>query len=171
MKLQQGQIAVVTGAASGIGLALAVRFASAGLSVVLADVEVGRLASAEASVRSRGVEALSVQTDVSKAESVQALVEAAVERFGAVDIVCNNAGVSSPGDPWFGPLSTWQWVMDVNFWGVVHGCRAFLPIFIERGGGHIVNTASIAGSCPGQGPRTTRASTPSWRSARTSTTW
>ena len=151
MKLQQGQIAVVTGAASGIGLALAVRFASAGLSVVLADVEVGRLASAEASVRSRGVEALSVQTDVSKAESVQALVEAAVERFGAVDIVCNNAGVSSPGDPWFGPLSTWQWVMGVNFWGVVHGCRAFLPILIERGG-HIVNTASIAGLMPGPGP-------------------
>jgi NAD(P)-dependent dehydrogenase (short-subunit alcohol dehydrogenase family) len=152
MKLQRGQVAVVTGAASGIGLALAVRFANAGLSVVLADVEVGRLASAEATVRARGVEALSVETDVSKAESVQALAKAAVERFGGVDIVCNNAGVSSPGDPWFGPLSTWQWVMDVNFWGVVHGCRAFLPIFIERGGGHIVNTASIAGLLPGTGP-------------------
>jgi NAD(P)-dependent dehydrogenase (short-subunit alcohol dehydrogenase family) len=152
MKLQRGQVAVITGAASGIGLALAVRFASAGLSVVLADVEAGRLASAEESVRSRGVEALGVETDVSRAESVQALAEAAVERFGGVDIVCNNAGVSSSGDPWFGPLSTWQWVMDVNFWGVVHGCRAFLPILIERGGGQIVNTASIAGLVPGPGP-------------------
>ena len=152
MKLQRGQVAVVTGAASGIGLALVERFASAGLSVVLADVEAGQLASAEASVRPRGVEALSVQTDVSSPGSVHALAEATVERFGAVDIVCNNAGVSSLGDPWFGPLSMWQWVMGVNFWGVVHGCRAFLPLLTQRGGGHIVNTASIAGLLPGTGP-------------------
>ena len=101
MKLQQGQVAVVTGAASGIGLALAVRFASAGLSVVLADVEVGRLASAEASVRSRGVEALSVETDVSKAESVQALAEAAVERFGQ----STSSATTLASPPWVTPGS------------------------------------------------------------------
>src|SRR5262245_14820103 len=86
MELQRGQVAVVTGAASGIGLALAERFASAGLSVVLADVEKGRLAAVEASVRARGVEVLSVETDVSRAESVLAMAAAAVERFGGVDL-------------------------------------------------------------------------------------
>lgn len=151
MELQRGQVAVVTGAASGIGLALAERLASAGLSIVLADVEKARLAAAEASVRARGVEALSVETDVSRAESVEALAVAAVERFGGVDLVCNNAGVSTRCDPWSGPLSTWEWVMSVNFWGVLYGCRAFLPVLQERGGGHIVNTASIAGLLPGIG--------------------
>jgi NAD(P)-dependent dehydrogenase (short-subunit alcohol dehydrogenase family) len=151
MELQRGQVAVVTGAASGIGLALAERFASAGLSVVLADIEKRRLAGAEASVRLRGVEALSVETDVSRAESVEALAAVAVERFGGVDLVCNNAGVSTRADPWLGPLSTWEWVMGDNFWGVVHGCRTFLPVLRERGGGHMVNTASVAGLLPGFG--------------------
>jgi NAD(P)-dependent dehydrogenase (short-subunit alcohol dehydrogenase family) len=80
------------------------------------------------------------------------LAGAAVERFGSVHVVCNNAGVSSGADPWFGPLSAWGWVLGVNLWGVIHGIRAFLPILINQGEGHIVNTASIAGLTPGSGP-------------------
>jgi NAD(P)-dependent dehydrogenase (short-subunit alcohol dehydrogenase family) len=93
-----------------------------------------------------------VRTDVSDAGAVQALARAAVERFGSVQVVCNNAGVASGADPWFGPLSAWEWVMGVNLWGVIHGIRAFLPILINQGEGHIVNTASTAGLNPGSGP-------------------
>jgi NAD(P)-dependent dehydrogenase (short-subunit alcohol dehydrogenase family) len=98
------------------------------------------------------VEALAVRTDVSDAAAVEALARAAVERFGSVHVVCNNAGVASGADPWFGPLSAWEWVVGVNLWGVIHGIRAFLPILINQGEGHIVNTASIAGLNPGSGP-------------------
>jgi NAD(P)-dependent dehydrogenase (short-subunit alcohol dehydrogenase family) len=147
MELTQGQVAVVTGGGSGIGLALANRFASAGLHVVLADVQEDALAAAKAEVEGHGVEVLTVPTDVSKEADVQALAAATLERFGAVHVVCNNAGVAGRSDPWFGPLSSWEWVMGVNFWGVVHGCRTFLPHLV--GGGHIVNTASIAGLYPG----------------------
>jgi NAD(P)-dependent dehydrogenase (short-subunit alcohol dehydrogenase family) len=147
MELTQGQVAVVTGGGSGIGLALANRFASAGLHVVLADVQQDALATAKAEVEGHGVEVLTVPTDVSKEADVQALAAATLERFGAVHVVCNNAGVAGRSDPWFGPLSSWEWVMGVNFWGVVHGCRTFLPHLV--GGGHIVNTASIAGLYPG----------------------
>ncbi|MET0457649.1 MAG: SDR family NAD(P)-dependent oxidoreductase [Ilumatobacteraceae bacterium] len=150
MELEAGQVAVVTGGGSGIGLALAERFAAAGLHVVLADVQEDALDAAADRIRARGVEALAVRTDVSKVADVQALAERTLERFGAVHVVCNNAGVSARSDPWFGPLASWEWVMGVNFWGVVHGCRAFLPHL--AGGGHIVNTASIAGLMTGFGP-------------------
>jgi NAD(P)-dependent dehydrogenase (short-subunit alcohol dehydrogenase family) len=150
MELQAGQVAVVTGAASGIGLALAERFAGAGLHIVMADVEEPALTEAADKVAGLGVDTLAVPTDVSREDAVQALAAATLERFGRVDVVCNNAGVAAPGDPWFGPLSSWEWVMNVNFWGVVHGCRAFLPHLV--GGGHFVNTASIAGLMPGFGP-------------------
>ena len=93
---------------------------------------------------------LTVHTDVSKEAEVQALAEQTLERFGAVHVVCNNAGVAARSDPWFGPIASWEWVMGVNFWGVVHGCRAFLPHL--AGGGHIVNTASIAGLMTGFAP-------------------
>jgi NAD(P)-dependent dehydrogenase (short-subunit alcohol dehydrogenase family) len=152
MELAQGKVAVVTGAASGIGLALAERFAAAGLSLALADVEETALGRAAEKVASTGVEVLAQRTDVSQEADVAALAAATRERFGGVDVVCNNAGVAGKGDPWFGPLSTWEWVIGVNFWGVVHGVRAFLPLLIERGGGHIVNTASIAGLYPGLTP-------------------
>jgi NAD(P)-dependent dehydrogenase (short-subunit alcohol dehydrogenase family) len=149
MELDSGKVAVVTGAASGIGFALAERFASAGLAVVLADVEEGALGAAAEKVGAAGVETLAVRTDVSQEAEVAALAEAAVQRFGGVDVVCNNAGVAARSDAWFGSLSSWEWVMGVNFWGVVHGVRAFLPHLMARGGGHIVNTASIAGLYPG----------------------
>ena len=152
MELAPGKIAVVTGAASGIGLGLAERFAAAGMPVVLADVDEAALEAAAGRVAARGVEALAVPTDVSDEGSVQALAAAALERFGAVHVVCNNAGVSSSSDPWFGPLSAWTWVLGVNLWGVIHGVRAFLPILLSQGEGHIVNTASSAGLGPGVGP-------------------
>jgi NAD(P)-dependent dehydrogenase (short-subunit alcohol dehydrogenase family) len=150
MELQGGQVAVITGAGSGIGLALAERFASAGLNIVAADVQDDALATAAEKIAAHGVEVHTVRCDVSKEEQVAALVEATLGRFGGVHVVCNNAGVAAQADPWFGPLSAWEWVMGVNFWGVVHGCRAFLPHLI--GGGHIVNTASIAGLYPGFSP-------------------
>lgn len=152
VELTEGKVAVVTGAASGIGLALAERFARAGLDVVLADVERTALAAAEQKVAGLGARTLAVATDVSDEASVQALAAAAVERFGAVHLVCNNAGVSSASDPWFGPLSAWKWVLGVNLWGVIHGIRAFLPLLATQGAGHIVNTASIAGLLPGFAP-------------------
>jgi NAD(P)-dependent dehydrogenase (short-subunit alcohol dehydrogenase family) len=147
MELTAGQVAVVTGGASGIGLAMAESFARVGLSVVLADVQADALAAAESIVSKLGVSVLGVRTDVSKEADVQALEAATLERFGRVDVVCNNAGVGGAGDPWFGPVATWDWVMGVNFWGVVHGVRAFLPHMLDNGG-HIVNTASIAGLYP-----------------------
>jgi NAD(P)-dependent dehydrogenase (short-subunit alcohol dehydrogenase family) len=150
MELARGNVAVVTGAASGIGFALAERFATAGLNVVLADVQDDALATAADKIGAHGVETLTVRTDVSKEAEVQALVAATIERFGAVHIVCNNAGVASLADPWFGPTKSWEWVLGVNLWGVIHGCRAFLPHL--AGGGHIVNTASVAGLFPGFGP-------------------
>ncbi len=149
MELGPGKIAVVTGAASGIGLALANAFAAAGCSVVLADIDQAALDAAAAEVGAHGVDTLTMVTDVSKAEAVEALAAATMERFGAVHIVCNNAGVGGAGDPWLGGIETWEWVIGVNLWGVVHGVRAFLPHIVMSGGGHIVNTASIAGLFPG----------------------
>jgi NAD(P)-dependent dehydrogenase (short-subunit alcohol dehydrogenase family) len=152
MELSAGKVAVVTGAGSGIGFALAERFASAGLDIVLADIEQSALAAAEDKIAAHGVQTLAIVTDVSDEASVLALAAAATDRFGAVHLVCNNAGVESGGDAWFGPTSSWTWVLGVNLWGVIHGIRAFLPGMVGQGEGHIVNTASIAGLYPGFSP-------------------
>jgi NAD(P)-dependent dehydrogenase (short-subunit alcohol dehydrogenase family) len=152
MELSAGKVAVVTGAASGIGLGLAERFARAGLHVVLADVEQAALEAAERKVAALGVSTLAVLTDVSDEAAVHALAASAVDRFGTVHVVCNNAGVSSVADPWSGPISAWKWVFGVNLWGVIYGIRAFLPVLAAQGEGHIVNTASVAGLIPGAGP-------------------
>jgi NAD(P)-dependent dehydrogenase (short-subunit alcohol dehydrogenase family) len=143
-----GKVAVVTGAASGIGLAIAEKCVSEQMKVVLADVEEDALELAADKLAQRGT-VLAVPTDVSVAESVDELRRQA-EAFGPVHLVCNNAGVSSagPGAAWEKPISAWQWVLDVNLWGVIHGIRAFLPAMVERDQGHIVNTASIAGLLP-----------------------
>ena len=125
MEIKSGQVAVVTGAASGIGFALASAFARRGMSVVLADVQQDALDTAEAAIGDLGVATLAVRTDVRQAENLVALADATLARFGVVNVVCNNAGVSGAGDPWSGPLASWEWVMGVNFWGVVHGVRAF----------------------------------------------
>ncbi|MEM9516809.1 MAG: SDR family NAD(P)-dependent oxidoreductase [Actinomycetota bacterium] len=152
MELGTDTVVVITGAGSGIGLAMANAFAAAGCKLVLADINEDDLTTADGEVRAaHGVETMTSVTDVSQAEQVEALATATVERFGAVHVVCNNAGVTGKGDPWIGPIETWTWTMGVNFWGVVHGVRAFLPRILESGGGHIVNTASIAGLFPGFG--------------------
>jgi NAD(P)-dependent dehydrogenase (short-subunit alcohol dehydrogenase family) len=149
VELGEGKVAVVTGAASGIGLAMANAFAAAGCSVVLGDVQMDALDVAAAEVGAHGVETLTRRTDVSKREQVEELASATIDRFGAVHVVCNNAGVAGAGDPWLGSIEAWEWVMGVNFWGVVHGVRTFLPHIVMSGGGHIVNTASMAGLYPG----------------------
>lgn len=146
MQVEAGQVAVVTGGGSGIGRALVERCAAAGMKVVVADVDADAAAEVAAGL---DVETLVQRVDVAREDEVEALAAAAVERFGRVHLVCNNAGVVARSDPWTGPLSAWKWVMDVNFWGVVHGVRAFLPHLVVGGGGHIVNTASVAGILPG----------------------
>ena len=148
MELTAGKVAVVTGAASGIGLALAERFARSGLDVVLADIEQPALQAASEKIAGLGAKTLAVPTDVSDEAAVNALAAAAIDRFGAVHVVCNNAGVGSNADPWSGPLSAWKWVLGVNLWGVIHGIRAFLPLLAAQSEGHIVNTSSMAGLVP-----------------------
>ena len=152
MKDLAGRTAVITGAASGMGRAFAERFADAGMNIVLADVEVPRLEEATAGVTARGVEAIAVPTDVSDADAVDRLRDAALARFGKVNVVCNNAGVAGSLTGVGVDLNDWRWVLGVNLWGVVHGHRSFLPHLLEHGDGHIVNTASMAGHFPGHGP-------------------
>jgi len=146
-----GRVAVVTGAASGIGLGLATRFAQEGMRVVLADVEELALDKACAGLRERGFEVLGVPTDVSQAESVEQLAERTLAHYGGVHILCNNAGVGGGfSKVWEASLKDWEWVLGVNLWGVIHGVRTFVPIMLSQGTvGHIVNTASIAGLVPG----------------------
>ncbi|MDF9812454.1 SDR family NAD(P)-dependent oxidoreductase [Streptomyces sp. SPB162] len=145
MELRAGQTAVVTGAASGIGYAMAERFAAEGLRVVLADVEEGALDKAVARLREGGAEAVGQLTDVSERASVDALAEAAYGAFGAVHVLCNNAGVGSgaEGRMWEHDPKDWQWAFSVNVWGVFHGIQAFLPRMLAAGEpGHVVNTSS-----------------------------
>lgn len=149
-----GKVAVVTGAASGIGLGLARRFAVEGMKVVLGDVEKGALETAVSELQASGAQVEGVVTDVTDPAQVQALADAAMSRFGAVHVVCNNAGVGGGGLSWEVPLTTWEWVIGVNLWGVIHGVRTFAPLLIGQPEGHMVNTASVAGlvAAPFMGP-------------------
>jgi NAD(P)-dependent dehydrogenase (short-subunit alcohol dehydrogenase family) len=146
-----GKVAVVTGAASGIGRGMCEAFADAGMRVVLADVERSALERTTGELRARGAGVHAVVTDVSKPDQLDALAAETLRHFGAVHVVCNNAGVASETVPsWSGTLDDWSWVLGVNLMGVIHGVRTFLPILIDRGeGGHIVNTASLAGLVTG----------------------
>ena len=144
--VQPGHVAVVTGAGSGIGAALAAAFGAAGGKVVLADVEVKAIERVAESLRAEGVEVLTVPTDVADAEAVANLARATVERFGHVDVLCNNAGVSTFNLLADQTLPDWRWVLGVNLWGVIHGVQTFVPIMLRTGTpGHVVNTSSIAG--------------------------
>jgi NAD(P)-dependent dehydrogenase (short-subunit alcohol dehydrogenase family) len=147
----EGRVAVVTGGASGLGLAMAQRFAEAGMNIVLGDIEAEPLAMAEAAIAAKGVKVLPVRTDVAKSEDVETLAESAYQRFGAVHILCNNAGVGgSPGPMWELSADDWKWVIDVDLWSVVHGVRSFVPRMIAGGEeAHVVNTASVAGLVSG----------------------
>jgi NAD(P)-dependent dehydrogenase (short-subunit alcohol dehydrogenase family) len=126
---------------------MAKRFARAGMSVVLADVEPDPLREATAAIEALGADALGVPTDVSDIASVEALRDEALSAFGAVHVVCNNAGIGDRSET----LEEWQWVMGVNFWGVVHGMRTFLPLLVEQDEGHMVNTSSMSGLMPAYG--------------------
>jgi NAD(P)-dependent dehydrogenase (short-subunit alcohol dehydrogenase family) len=140
------RVAVITGGAGGIGAALGNAFAARGAKLVLADLDEKGLGGVVRDLEKSGAQVLGVPTDVSKPESVEALAEATLHRFGAVHVVCNNAGVAT-----FGPIAKstrkdWEFTMNVNFWGVVNGVQSFVPRLIAQGqGGHVVNTASMAG--------------------------
>lgn len=144
-----GRVAVVTGAASGIGLALAHRFADEGMKVMLADIEEGPLAAAEAAIKAKGVTAMAVRTNVMVEAEIRRLADTAFSTWGNVHVLCNNAGVgggTGADGIWNVPREDWDWVLGVNFSGVLHGIRHFVPRMLAAGEpGHIVNTASVAG--------------------------
>lgn len=151
METFEGKVAVVTGGASGLGLAMALRFAEAGMNIVIGDIEAEPLAMAEAAIAAKGVKVLPQRSDVAKADDVEALAESAYRRFGAVNVLCNNAGVGgSTGNMWELSVEDWRWVIDVDLWSVVHGVRSFVPRMIASGQeAHVVNTASVAGLVSG----------------------
>ena len=149
MKNFQGKVAVITGAASGIGRGLAERCAQEGMRVVLGDIEGSALSKTAAEMKAAGADVLPVTTDVSKAEDVQALARQVLDTYGAVHLLCNNAGVGAGTTVWESTLNDWQWTVGVNMWGVIYGLHTFVPIMLAQGEeGHIVNTASIAGVLP-----------------------
>lgn len=144
-----GRVAVITGAASGLGRAMAERFARAGMKVVLADIEAGPLAEAVAGLRAAGYDATGVPTDVADAGAVQQLARSAFDAYGAVHMLCNNAGVVKRARAWELTDDDWRWVLGVDLWSVIHGLRAFVPRMLDQAeGGHIVNTASMAALLP-----------------------
>lgn len=151
MKVLKGRTAVITGAASGLGLETARLAAERGMNVVMADVQGDALEAAAADVSALGAAVLSVRTDVRRSSDVEALAAATLERFGAPNLVFNNAGVISGGLVWESRVEDWEWVLGVNLMGVVHGVRIFTPLMLRAARadaafeGHIVNTASMAG--------------------------
>jgi len=152
------RVAVVTGAASGMGLAFAHKFAEEGMSVVLADIEAEALSMAEAAVKAHGGKVAAVRTNVMTQQDIKNLADTAFNTFGNVHILVNNAGVAASAAtlrsrPWETPMSDWEWTWGVNFMGVLYGIRAFIPRMLENGEeGHIVNTASMAGLLTGANP-------------------
>ncbi|NPT55234.1 SDR family oxidoreductase, partial [Paraburkholderia elongata] len=141
-----GKVAVITGAASGFGRAFAEKGASLGMKLVLADVNPETLLQTVAALRAGGAEVIGVPTDVSDAAQVEALAQAALDAFGKVHLLFNNAGVGSGGFLWESSANDWAWVFNVNVMGVAHGVRAFTPIMLRQNEpAHIVNTASVAG--------------------------
>ena len=165
------QVAVITGAASGIGRALAERCMHGGMKVVLADVDVDALIATEAALKATGAPVLTVATDVSKAQDVDALAQRTLAAFGAVHLLCNNAGVWAGISAWDSSLSDWEWVLGANLWGVIHGVHTFVPHCSPKARqGISSDTASMAGSSPGEGRRSTAsASTRWWRCRKCST--
>lgn len=153
-KLKAGQVAVVTGAATGIGFALADALLRKGLHVAVTDRDAQALDRAAARLRSGGGEVLPIQVDVTDAESLIALRASVEKTYGGVDVLCNNAGLYNVLQPiWCVDVAGWRKLFEVNFWGVVNGIQAFMPGFIERGRGHVLNTASMGGLTivPGSG--------------------
>lgn len=153
MKELEGKVAAVTGAASGLGRAMALAFASEGMHVALADVDELGLQETRGAVAAHNVLTLCMRVDVSCAADVNAFAERTARELKGVHLVCNNAGVAMSGPVWEHSEAEWQWLLGANLWGAVHGVRAFAPRLIAQNEGHIVNTASVAGliSPPGMG--------------------
>jgi len=150
MKEFNDKVAVITGAASGIGRGIAEKFLQEGMKVVLADIESKALAKTEEVLRQISSNVLSVVTNVSKIDDVKTLAQKTIDHFGAIDILCNNAGVGfankSSTTIWENSLSEWKWIFDVNIWGVIHGIHIFVPIMLKQDSEcYIINTASMAG--------------------------
>jgi NAD(P)-dependent dehydrogenase (short-subunit alcohol dehydrogenase family) len=157
MQLESGDVAVITGGASGIGFGLAAAVVARGGRVVISDIRADAAEAAASSLRRTGAEAVAVAADVADPESVTALAEAAIDAFGSVQLVCNNAGLVSPGAAmWEQTPQTWERMIQVKILGVVNGVRAFTPHLIQQGRGHILNTASSGGLAPlpGRSPYT-----------------
>jgi NAD(P)-dependent dehydrogenase (short-subunit alcohol dehydrogenase family) len=153
----KGRVAVVTGAASGIGFALAHALAAEGASVLMADIDGAAVEAAAAQVRATGSEVVGIELDVRDADAVERAGFQATDRFGGLHIAVNNAGVVNGGTSWELPLDAWHAVIDVNLWGVIHGIRGFVPRILETGTeGHVVNVASMASvaAIAGIGPYT-----------------
>lgn len=147
MQNLKDRVAVITGAAGGIGRAMAKCFTAAGMKVVLAGVNEERIRQAVSEFEETGAQVLGVKADVSHAGEVEALAAKTLEAFGAVHVLCNNAGVAYGGrSSWETPLEAWKWVLDVNLMGVIHGIHTFIPIMLAQDSeAHIVNTASNSG--------------------------
>jgi len=152
MKDFTGKVAVITGAASGIGRAIAERSVKEQIKVVLADVEEGPLSRAEEELKAAGGIVLAVRTDVSKRSDVEQLARTAFDAFGQVHLLFNNAGVAAGGSPWEASWNDWEWALGVNLWGVIHGVKVFTPLMLAQNTEcHIINTASAAGLVVGSG--------------------
>jgi NAD(P)-dependent dehydrogenase (short-subunit alcohol dehydrogenase family) len=146
MKDFSGKVAVITGAGSGFGREFARLGATLGMKLALADIEATALAAIVAELEGAGAEVIGERVDVSKGEDVERLASRALDSFGGVHLLFNNAGVNVVGPVWESSVKDWEWVLGVNLWGVIHGVRVFTPIMLaQRGPGHIVNTASVAG--------------------------
>ena len=149
MKEFMDKVAVITGAASGIGFGIAERCAQEGMRVVLAGINLENLNKAEKELKQIGTQTLCVQTDVSKREDIETLAKKTIDNFGAVHLLVNNAGLGAGLSIWESTWSDWEWVMGVNLWGIIYGVKVFVPIMLEQDEQcHIVNTSSIAGLLP-----------------------
>jgi NAD(P)-dependent dehydrogenase (short-subunit alcohol dehydrogenase family) len=149
MKDFNGKVAVITGAANGIGFGIAERCAQLGMKVVLAGINEANLATAEEKLKPTGATLFSVRTDVSKREDIEALAQKTLEAFGAVHLLVNNAGVAAGSSVWESTWEEWEWVMNVNLWGVLYGVKVFTPLMLAQNTeAHIINVASVAGLLP-----------------------
>ncbi len=155
MRDWNGKVAVITGAGSGMGAAMARLFAKAGMKVVVADIDLATAETVAAEIAAAGGEAIAVRCDVSSQDEVQTMADRAWDHFGTVNVLINNAGIVPSGryrPIWEFPLEDWRWSFDVNMMGVVHGIRSFIPRMIREGvDGHVVTTASVAGLISGAG--------------------